>query len=120
MHGTHIACLKRNRSEFSGNTNSEIRVSKLNYGEKMYISKNSLPSKEEARKELLGDAQTQIIANSLGISVKEYVEIVLEYVFNPGKEPQMQVLSDQDAKAHGIETAEEIRQWFEKEITTIN
>ena len=71
---------------------------------------------EQVRKELLADEHTQNIAKKLGMKLEEYVELVLSYATNPGKEPVLQLLDDAEVKAQGGATMEDVRGWFERQI----
>jgi len=68
---------------------------------------------EEVRKELLADSNTKTIADKLGMNLEEYVELVLDYAQHPEKQPEFNIISEGEAKAEGIATVGEVKQWFE-------
>jgi hypothetical protein len=51
----------------------------------------------EVRAELLASEETKHIAKTLGISLEEYVEKVLDYAQHPDKEPILTVVADEAA-----------------------
>lgn len=69
---------------------------------------------EKIRAELLEDADTKRIARAMGVEVEAYVEMVLDYLQNPEKEPVLKVASDEELRAAGYEppTTEEIGNFF--------
>ena len=72
---------------------------------------------EEIRAELMADPSTQNIAAKLGMELAAYVEKVLDYLQNPDKQPELNVLPEGEAKAQGAATTEEVKQWFEDVIS---
>lgn len=68
---------------------------------------------EEVRAELLQDPNTRQIADKLGMKLEEYVELVLDYAQHPEKQPEFNLISDGEAKAKGVATTAEVKQWFE-------
>lgn len=69
---------------------------------------------EKIRAELLQDPDTKRIAKAVGLELEPYVEMVLDYLQNPDKEPVLKVASDEELRAAGYEppTTEEIGQFF--------
>ncbi len=67
---------------------------------------------EEIRARLLSDPYTSNIAKTIGVPLKEYVEKVLYYAQNPDAQPELQLISDEDAKRQGLATVDEVKQWF--------
>lgn len=65
---------------------------------------------EKVRAELLADPDTKRIARSVGMELEAYVEMVLDYIQNPDKQPVLQVASDAELKAAGYDapTPEEV------------
>lgn len=57
----------------------------------------------ELRQELLSDNDTQRIAKALKMPIEEYVELVLDYVQNPEKDPEVYVPSDDQLREMGVE-----------------
>ena len=45
--------------------------------------------------DLMKDPETAAIASELGLSVEEYVTMVMDYAKNPDKDPQMEVIPDE-------------------------
>lgn len=58
---------------------------------------------ENMRIKLLSDPDTRRIARDVGMKLEEYVELVLQYLAEPNKEPQLYVASDEDLRAAGYE-----------------
>ncbi len=69
---------------------------------------------EEVRAELMKDKHTKEIAKTLGMKLEEYVELVLEYVKDPNKQPVVNTLPDEEVKKHGGATMADVKEWFEK------
>ncbi len=69
---------------------------------------------EQVRAELLADPDTKRIAKSVGMELKDYVEMVLDYAQNPDKEPMMNVAPDEELRAAGYEppSTEEVAKFF--------
>jgi hypothetical protein len=69
---------------------------------------------EKIRAELLEDADTKRIARAMGMELEPYVEMVLDYLQHPEKEPVLKVASDEELRAAGYEppTVEEIGNFF--------
>jgi hypothetical protein len=69
---------------------------------------------EKIRAELLEDADTRRIAKAVGMELEAYVEMVLDYLQNPDKQPVLKVASDEELRAAGYEapTPEEVGQFF--------
>jgi hypothetical protein len=59
---------------------------------------------EVVRAELLKDPDTARIAKAVGMELKDYVELVLEYAQDKDKEPMIKVVSDEELKANGFKT----------------
>lgn len=57
----------------------------------------------ELRQELLVDKDTLRIAKALKMKIEDYVELVLEYVQNPEKEPELYLATDEELRAVGHE-----------------
>jgi DNA-directed RNA polymerase specialized sigma subunit len=57
----------------------------------------------ELRQELLADNDTQRIAKALKMPIEEYVELVLDYVQNPEKDPEVYVPSEDQLREMGVE-----------------
>jgi DNA-directed RNA polymerase specialized sigma subunit len=71
---------------------------------------------EEVRKELLADKDTAHIAKTLGMKLEDYVELVLSYATNPGKEVMVTLIDEAEGKAQGGASMEEVKGWFERQI----
>ena len=69
---------------------------------------------EQVRAELLDDPDTKRIAKSVGMELKDYVEMVLDYAQNPDKQPIMNVAPDEELRAAGYEppSTEEVAKFF--------
>ncbi|PTL79618.1 hypothetical protein [Vitiosangium sp. GDMCC 1.1324] len=69
---------------------------------------------EKLRAELLEDSDTKRIAKAVGMELEAYVELVLDYVQNPDKQPVLQVASDEELRAAGYEppSAEDVGNFF--------
>ncbi|MFL5319735.1 MAG: hypothetical protein ACJ790_08760 [Myxococcaceae bacterium] len=67
--------------------------------------KRTPPSRprEVVKAELLGDPNTKKIASSLKMELEKYVELVLDYAYNPDKQPVMTVATDEELKAAGYD-----------------
>lgn len=61
----------------------------------------------ELRQELLADNDTQRIAKALKMPIEEYVELVLDYVQNPEKDPEVYVPSEDQLREMGVEPVSE-------------
>lgn len=70
----------------------------------------------ELRAELLVDKDTLRIAKALKMKIEDYVELVLEYVQNPDKEPEMYIADDEELRKLGYEprTSEEVNEGLTK------
>ncbi|MFZ5470094.1 MAG: hypothetical protein ACOZIN_11720 [Myxococcota bacterium] len=53
------------------------------------------------RAAILADPNTARIAETLEVPLEEYVEQVLEFAMNPGAEPELLLISDENLKAMG-------------------
>lgn len=64
---------------------------------------------EVVRAELLNDADTKRIAKAVGMELKDYVELVLQYAQDKDKEPELHIVPDEELKKNGfnVVTAEE-------------
>lgn len=71
-------------------------------------------SLEEIRAELMKDKHTKEIAKTLGMKLNAYVDLVMEYVKDPKKEPVVHTLPDAEVKRLGGNTMQDVKQWFEK------
>lgn len=71
-------------------------------------------TREEILAKILSQPETQEIASSLGMDVADYAERVLHYVMHPDAEPQVELLSDEDARAAGMPSAEECVDWLQR------
>lgn len=77
--------------------------------------------REVVKAELLADPNTKKIANSLHIELEAYVEKVLDYAYNPDKEVQLKVASDEELRALGYEppSPESVGKWIRGAATKI-
>ncbi len=57
----------------------------------------------ELRQELLVDKDTLRIAKALKMKIEDYVELVLDYVQNPEKEPELYLATDEELREVGHE-----------------
>lgn len=57
----------------------------------------------ELRQELLVDKDTLRIAKALKMNIEDYVELVLDYVQNPEKEPEIYLATDEQLREVGHE-----------------
>lgn len=57
----------------------------------------------ELRQELLVDKDTLRIAKALKMKIEDYVELVLDYVQNPEKEPELYLATDEQLREVGHE-----------------
>lgn len=73
-------------------------------------------SDDEILAKVKGQPETLQIAESLGMSVDDYAKRVLFYVRNPGKEPMVQVMSDEAAREAGMPTAAECAEFLEAAV----
>ena len=69
---------------------------------------------DEVRKELLTDVTTRRMAETLKMTVEDYVEKVLDYAMHPEKQPQLNVMPEDQVKAAGAATVGEVKAWLEK------
>ena len=69
---------------------------------------------EQIRAELLVDADTQRIAKAVNMELEAYVDLVLDYLQNPDKEPQLKVSPDEALREAGYEppSAEDVANFF--------
>jgi len=68
---------------------------------------------EVARQQLMEDEDTQAIAALFGVPVEQYVALVLDYAQNPGKEPVLEVIEDEEElEALGLPSQGEVQQWL--------
>ncbi|MBJ6760856.1 hypothetical protein JGU66_08780 [Myxococcaceae bacterium JPH2] len=69
---------------------------------------------EVVRAELLKDPETKRIADAVGMKLEDYVELVLDYAQDKDKEPELNVVSDEQAKAAGfpVHSVEEVGEFF--------
>lgn len=69
---------------------------------------------EVVRAELLKDPETKRIADAVSMKLEDYVELVLQYAQDKDKEPVLNVIPDEQAKAAGmpVHTVEEVGQFF--------
>lgn len=58
-------------------------------------------NREEVRAKILADPNTARIAATVGMSLEQYVNEVLKYALNPGLEPSLLVMSDEDLERLG-------------------
>lgn len=70
----------------------------------------------ELRADLLADPTIKHMATTLGMTHEAYVEKVLYWAQHPDEQPELNLISDADAKAHGAATMDEVKQWFEKQL----
>ena len=70
-------------------------------------AKKSSKSPEALRKQLMADPNTQGIAKNLGVELKKYVDQVVHYVMNPGDEPNLYMVEDEDLRGMGLEPPSE-------------
>jgi hypothetical protein len=68
------------------------------------------------REKLLDDEDTKQIASALGLEVSAYVDEVMKYAAEPGKEPVLQVLDDEEIEASGgkVPSLRDMKEWLEK------
>lgn len=57
---------------------------------------------EETRAKILADPNTARIAKELSMPLEEYVDMVLHYAMNPGAEPELLMVKDEDLRAQGF------------------
>lgn len=78
--------------------------------------KRTMPSRprEVVRAELMADPNTKKIASSLKVELEKYVEMVLDYAYNPDKEVILNVVPDAELKAAGydVPSAEYVGKWL--------
>lgn len=78
--------------------------------------KRTLPTRprEVVRGELMADPNTKKIATSLKMELEKYVEMVLDYAYNPDKEVVLNVVPDEELRAAGYDPAspEEVGNWL--------
>lgn len=70
---------------------------------------------EIARKNLREDPNTHEIAKSLGVEVEDYINKVLDYALNPGKEPEVELLDDESIAGLGPDapSVSDVTAWLE-------
>lgn len=68
---------------------------------------------EDIRAELMKDKHTKDIAKTIGMPLAEYVELVLQYVKDPDKQPTFNTLPEPEVKKHGGSTVEDVKEWFQ-------
>ena len=70
------------------------------------------------REQMMNCEDTQAIAETLGLELSEYVEMVLEYAMDPSLELELEILDDEAQEAleleGGVCTEREMIEWFEK------
>jgi hypothetical protein len=71
------------------------------------------------REELMGSPEAKEIAEKFGMPLEEYVEKVLEFVKDPDRKPQVQVVDEEEARAAGaqVSTVADIKRWIERVIS---
>jgi hypothetical protein len=57
----------------------------------------------EIKKRVLEDPNTAKLAETLGMTLEAYVDLVMSYVANPAKEAMMMIVSDDELRAAGYE-----------------
>lgn len=62
-------------------------------------------SDEQILARVMGQPETSQIAATLGLAVEDYAKMVLHYVRNPEAEPQVEVVSDDEARQVGMPSA---------------
>lgn len=69
---------------------------------------------DQIRAELLADPDTQAIAQAVRMKLEDYVDLVLDYLQNPDKEPVVNVVPDDQLRAAGYDapSAEEVANFF--------
>lgn len=74
---------------------------------------------EVVRAEIIAAPESKELAKTFGVSVEEYAELVLDYLQNPGKDPLLEVVDEEDAEEQGVPlTSEsEVKAWLEKAST---
>ena len=65
------------------------------------------------RQRLREDADTQKIAESLGVDIDDYITQVIFYARRPGLPPQVEVLSDEELEGVDLPTEGEVDQWLD-------
>lgn len=68
-----------------------------------------------ARQAIRDDPHTAEIAKALGVELEDYVEKVMSYVLDPGKEPELELLDDESVAMLGPEapTVNDVVAWFD-------
>lgn len=67
------------------------------------------------REELLADPEAQAIAKMFGITIDAYADLVLEFALNPEKEPELELIDDEDFEECEVRVPDEatITMWVE-------
>lgn len=73
-------------------------------------------SAEELRAQLVKDPKTKDIAKTLGMELDAYVALVIDYALHPEKKPQLNVISEADAKAAGAATTGDVKAWLQQQL----
>lgn len=78
--------------------------------------KRTKPSRprEVVKAELLADPHTRTIAESIKMPLEKYVEMVLDYAYNPEKEPVLTIAPDDQLREAGYEppSGESVGRWL--------
>ncbi len=69
----------------------------------MAATKKPKKTPEAVRQAVLADPNTKAIAEKLGATVEQYVEQVVHFAMNPGAEPSLYVVEDEDLRALGMQ-----------------
>jgi hypothetical protein len=74
---------------------------------------------EVIRAEIIAAPESKALAQTFGVSVEEYAELVLDYLQNPAKEPVLEVIDEDDAEEQGVAltTPGEVKAWLEDAAT---
>lgn len=77
---------------------------------------------EQIRNEVLADPNTAKIATELRVSLEEFVQRVVFFATNPGVEPELFIMSDENVKANGgsVPDLKEVVQYLDREYEATN
>lgn len=73
-------------------------------------------SDDEVIGKILAQAETRAIADSLGLEAEEYAQRVLHYLRNPDKSPDIQLMSDEEAREAGMPSVQDCVEFLDNAV----
>lgn len=74
-------------------------------------------SDDEVLGKILAQEETRAIADSLGLEPTEYAQRVLHYLRNPDKAPDIQLMTDDEAREAGMPTVQDCVDFLDKAVS---